>query len=226
MILYTNGDEVTAAAQLVNEYSYASDDFTKVALGKKPHPDNLNASWSMHLSKLLKLSLVCEAEAYCSNERILRTTYDFVRNKLPALDSKLTYIVIGWTAWDREEVFDQVNNEYVSITNTEPRYRNNKRTPYWEERNKFWANEIWELHHYLNNLEIPHLFFNSLHRLEPEIVDIKDWYNGYVDPYNLTYQKFTQVNHPYSINDKAQRDWAQFLFSVLTKQSYSSNMSL
>jgi hypothetical protein len=93
MILYVNGTDFSAGAKAANEFSFANDDFKYVALGSKPHPQNLSVSYGMHLSKMLKLALVCEAESQSTNERILNTTYNYINNISP---KQFTIVVIGW----------------------------------------------------------------------------------------------------------------------------------
>lgn len=224
MILYVNGSTETAAAKAVNNFNFANDDFAKVALGRKPHPDNLAVSWGMRLSKMMQLALVCDAETNSSNDRILRTTYDFIRNRLPLLESKLTYIVIGWTVWIREEWFDEESNEYIQIPvldNDEcpikwkNKYNTFIKTVNHSEKQKHWDSEIWELHHLLKNLKIPHLFFNSVESLNPNYTKVRNWNQNYIDPYMLTFNNFTN-NHGY-YGSEIQNTWANFLFSQLTK---------
>lgn len=95
MILYVNGEDFSAGAKAANDFSFANDDFKYVALGAKPHPQNLSVSYGMHLSKMLKLALICEAEAQSSNERILDTTYNYI----DSINSKqFTIVAIGWTS--------------------------------------------------------------------------------------------------------------------------------
>ena len=50
MILYTNGDSHTAAAECVNNHAFAEDDNQYWMMGRAPHPDNLAHSFSKLLS--------------------------------------------------------------------------------------------------------------------------------------------------------------------------------
>ena len=103
MILYVNGEDFSAGAKAVNNFLFANDDFRYVALGSKPHPDNLQASYGMHLSKMLKLALVCAAESSSPNQRILDTTYDYILKVKPK-----TYfiVVIGWAKVEKKNISD------------------------------------------------------------------------------------------------------------------------
>jgi hypothetical protein len=230
MILYVNGDEYSSAAKVANDYSFANDDFTKVAFGKKPHPDNLALSWGMQLSKLTGLAMVNEAESYCSNDRIMRTTMEFVR-KLPTLDSKLTVIAIGWTDWSNEEWFDEETNEYVQISidgssvvpeKWNKRYKEYRARTDHAKKMKYWHDEIWELHHYLKNIKIPHLFFNSCYPFSNTVVPVREWESQYLDPYYMSFLNYTvEVTRnitPREYRIRTQTTWANLMFMNLTDQ--------
>jgi len=232
MILYVNGDSHAAGAQAVNDYCFANDDFTKVALGRKPHPDNLAVSWGAHLSKMLNLALVCDAEAASSNERILRTTTSF----LDTVDSKRyshLMVIIGWSNWERTEFLNS-NNEYVQIN---PRFypeeqellnqfKKYVRETKYAVKQTEWHNKIWNLHVDLEEKKIPHLFFNandSFNGIEP-----LDWNNSYIDPYNENSRfiswaesKKFKCNNWYHYGPDAHLSWAHYLLNWLTTNNIS-----
>lgn len=234
MILYVNGDSHAAGAQAVNDYCFANDDFTKVALGRKPHPDNLNASWGMHLSKMLNLALVCDAEAGCSNERILRTTQEFINKNYKKSNFM---IVIGWTNWTRTEWIDETTNQYIQInasfSNTAPEHMQTKFRQYVARLNFFekqarWNDTIYQLHLELTEKSIPHLFFNANDDLKevPNHMQ-KDWNNCYLNPYSPNnYIKVCldagyKHNEWYHFKQDAHLFWAQHLFNYLTEHKIS-----
>jgi hypothetical protein len=235
MILYINGDSHSAGAQSVNDFCFANDDFSKVALGRKPHPDNLNASYGMHLSKMLKLALVCDAEAGCSNERILRTTYDYV-NKINT--KQYNFIVIGWTNWTRTEWYDEELNEMIQINASFPNTAlPNMQTKFKQYVTKLdfkvkqleWHDRIYQLHLDLNEKKIPHLFFNANDDLKDVPNNLrKNWDNSYINPYDpkSTYIE-TCVKNGYKHNEwyhfkqDAHLFWAQYLFNWLTTNNIS-----
>lgn len=230
MILYVNGDEYSSAAKAVNDYSFANDDFTKVALGKKPHPDNLAVSWGMQLSKIVKLAMINESESYCSNDRIMRTTREFIK-KIPTLDSKLTVLAIGWTIWDREEWFDDETHEYVQVSTDgksvvpdkwKKRYKEYIAKSDMAEKMKYWHKEIWELHHYLKNIEIPHIFFSSCYPFSNTVVDIFEWESQYLDPYYMSFTNYVKMEKqsltPVEHNIKVHNLWSHLMLMNLTDQ--------
>ena len=68
-------------------------------------------------SKLLSDKLKCEeiniSEAGCSNDRIIRTTFDWVENNQDKLNN--TLCIIGLTELSRMELWDNTVNDYLQI---------------------------------------------------------------------------------------------------------------
>lgn len=234
MILYVNGDSHAAGAQAVNDFCFAHDDFTKVALGKKPHPDNVAVSWGSNLSKMLNLALVCDAEAGCSNERIMRTTEKFIHHNYKKTKFM---VVIGWTNWTRTEWLDETTNELVQInasfSETAPAHMQTKFRQYvaklnFTEKQTQWNDNIYQLHLDLTDKSIPHLFFNSNDNLKEVPKDLrKDWNHCYIDPYTPNNYINTCVragfvhNEWYHFKQDAHLFWAQHLFNHLTANNIS-----
>lgn len=213
MILYVNGDSHTAGAEAVNDYAFADGDIKYVALGRRPHPDNLNVSWGMRLSKILNLGLKCDAESGSSNDRIMRTTNEFIeRNHI--LRNPYTVVVIGWSTWDREEWYDEENSQWCQGSATTADY-------YQKETEAH--GKIYELHQKLQMHRIPHLFFNANWHFSPHQKVDTDWQGCYIEPYNADYsylewatqQGFSKTtwNH---FGPEAHRKWADLLASKLT----------
>ena len=78
MILYANGDSHTAAAEAYVPFMSAQDDFNLWYMGNVAHPENQKVSFAAHLSETLKSRLFMAAENGSSNDRIIRTTREFV----------------------------------------------------------------------------------------------------------------------------------------------------
>ncbi len=95
MLLYVNGDELSAGAGTVNNYVQANDDIHRAALGTRAHPDNAVHSYGYYLSKLLNLGFVCDAGRRKSNTETIDQVQYFIQNKLPGLKSQYTVICIG-----------------------------------------------------------------------------------------------------------------------------------
>jgi hypothetical protein len=231
MILYVNGDSHTAGAEAVNTCSFSDDDHQYKYLGRSPHPDNLAVSWGKKLSELVKMSFYCNAESGASNYRIERTTRKWIEDYTGEV--KDIFVIIGWSTWEREEwliddVYYQVN---ASGVDTVPSDYVNKYKEYvvnvnWIEKTKEWHDKIWELHIWLEEQNIKHVFFNCNNDLN-KIKEKKDWGVTYIDPYTWqegTYDVYlkTRGHHPvsgYHYDATGHADWAKFLLKYIVKNN-------
>ena len=109
MILLVNGDSHTAGAEAVNSHAFAEDDPKYVNMQRSPHPDNLKASWGLKLSKMLNASPLVLAESASSNDRIIRTTNQWL---VEHPDSDV-FIIIQWSTWEREEWL--IDNKWFQV---------------------------------------------------------------------------------------------------------------
>ena len=228
MILYINGDSHSAAGEAVNNYCFAEDDPKYFYMGRAPHPDNLAVSYGAILSKIVKAKLKCDAESASSNDRIIRTTRQFL--KQPTNDSK--FVVIGWSTWEREEwlhdgTYWQVNAGGVGEDwpdEIKERYKPWIASMDINAKVREQHAKIWDFHTELTDLGVKHLFFNTF---EPLTVPTRlDWGNNYVDPYNkdATYYNWAIANGyepvregSYHFGKDVHFAWAQFLIKHLTK---------
>ena len=226
MILYVNGDCHGAGAEIANPHAFAEDDPLYWALGRRPHPDNLKLSYGCELANMLGAVLEYDAESASSNDRIIRTTYDYLKNKdAPDL------VIIGWSTWEREEWWDedtqchwQVNAGGIGADWPEKikaGYKNYIANIDMRESMNTAYNKIWKLHLDLQKQNIKHLFFNTFEPLSQ--VPESDWTGSYIDPYNpdLTYYNwciqhgFNTVNpNSYHFGADAHRAWAEFLYQT------------
>ena len=233
MILYVNGDSHSAGAEAVNSYCFAEDDAQLRLSGRKPHPDNLAVSYGQRLADTLGYELVCQAESASSNDRILRTTIDYLNS-----NPKPSLVVIGWSTWERKEYIhngiayqlsggsagwdwpDAVKDYHRSWVLTTPD----------AQRTQYWHDTIWDLHEYFNQNQITHLFFNTYTAFEHQLIQ-KDWGGNYIDPYNLdaVYYNWLKDNgyqtvspNSYHFGADAHSAWANHLTkwikeSIITK---------
>jgi hypothetical protein len=102
MILYVNGDSHAAAAECVNSHSWAMDDRLYWGLGQQSHPDNERASFGCELANWLNAILYLDAQAGCSNQRIMRTTRNWLQQQDRVDD---VFVLIQWSTWERQEWF-------------------------------------------------------------------------------------------------------------------------
>ena len=190
MMLYVNGDSHTAGAEAVNIHAFAEDDPELFYLGRAPHPENLAVSWGKILSLALRSGFRCDAESASSNDRIIRTTRDWLSNGGANHPDQL--VVIQWSTWEREEwlhnsIYYQVGAsgiDHVPAEATE-RYRNYVIGVNWQQKTQEAHNKIWQFHNELKDQNIRHIFFNGNNDFS-SIKDQKDWGLNYVNPYDPT----------------------------------------
>jgi hypothetical protein len=222
-ILYVNGDSHSAAAEAVNTHAFAADDPNYQHLGNQPHPANAAVSYGHNLAKLLDIELYLDAESACSNDRIIRTTREYLKTNNPGL------IVIGWTNWEREEFLHQ--GTHYQFTANEPRIVwpqavKNQHLKWVLEHDSKQASEryhelIYQLHLDIMDLGIPHVFFNCyspFYKTEP-----KEWDNCYISPYG-SFRTFVhwardldlpKVGAGYHFGPEAHKKWAKVLLDHL-----------
>ena len=228
MILYVNGCSHTAAAEAVVPYCFAEDDPDLYHLGRRPHPMNLMASWAMELGRRTHLEVYMDAESASSNDRIDRTTRAWVENNLEK--AKQSFMILQWTSWEREEwlhdsgQYYQVNASGIDHVPPEwqDRYRRYIVGVDWQQKTQAAHDKIWALHQYLNDLKIPHLFFNTYNNFSNQIPKI--WNKSYIEPYDpgMTYWHYLtnlgfKSNPSYHFGADAHRKWAEFLLPYLTR---------
>jgi hypothetical protein len=194
MILYTNGDSHTAAAECVNNHAFAEDDKRYFMMGRAPHPDNLERSWSKLLSQRLSCGLKCHAESASSNDRIMRTTRQWLEKQ--AKDINRTLYVIQWSTWEREEWL--IDDEYYQINASgiddvpphfHDAYKNYVANVDGDTKTKQAHEDIWQFHLELEQLGAKHIFFNGNSdfnkiKLWDKQNGEKEWGSSYIEPYD------------------------------------------
>lgn len=222
MILYVNGDSHSAAAEAVNTYAFAADDPQYQHLGSAAHPDNAKVSYGQQLANHLGADLVLDAESACSNDRIIRTTRQYLKTQRPNL------VVIGWTNWERQEFYYQ--GQYYQFTANTPRVVwpdavKHEHLKWVLGHNSRHASEryhdaIYQLHLELLDQGIAHIFFNCFSPFYPTVP--KEWDNCYIQPYsNYTFVDWCRDRHlptvgaGYHFGVEAHEKWANFLLDHL-----------
>lgn len=207
MILYVNGDSNSNGCEC----------------------KNIEQSWPVLLSNKLNATLVNKATSGCSNARIIRTA----SNALAHTDRN-TFVIIGWTSWEREEWLHQ--SQYYDVNSG----GHNGLPDELHERYKQWVTEqgpdqqsiksrnmheqIHRLHRSLKDRRIPHLFFNALMPFQHNLLDPvhKEWGKNYLGPYDNDWSYYWYLknhgwkhtdNHHYT--DDAQQVWADVLYNYL-----------
>jgi hypothetical protein len=188
MILYVNGDSHAAAAECVNPHAWAEDDGMYWGLGQQPHPDNLRASFGCELANRLNVVLHCEAQAGCSNDRIIRTTRDWIEQNQDILHD--AFLVIQWTTWEREEWLHEGHYYQVGASGTDSvapalqeKYRHFIIGLDWNEKIQLAHDRIWQFHLELLDQNIRHVMFNGNTDFG-QLQNRLDWGNSYIRPYD------------------------------------------
>jgi len=188
MILYVNGCSHTAAAEAAVDEAFAVDDGQN-GIDRRPHPANLAVSWCTKLAQHLGIEMYCDAESASSNDRMIRTTRDWIKNNPDKLSN--TFMIIQWSTWEREEwlhngIWYQVNASGWDIVPPElrDRYKQYVIDVDWKVATRRAHDQIWAFHQELTHLQIPHLFFNG-HSTFSELPADQDWGVSYIQPYSI-----------------------------------------
>ena len=222
MILYVNGDSHSAGAEAVNSFAFANDDSQYNNLGRRPHPDNLKVSYGRRLADNLDALLYCDAESASSNDRIIRTTREYINNTTPDL------IVIGWSTWEREEIIFNDQSYQFSVgckgidwpVKLKKIYHDWLYSVNYKQKEQEAHEKIWVFHNELR--DIPHLFFNTY--LAFDFTEHFNWGHNYLGPYdkNQTYchwlsnQGYHTVNpRSYHYGATAHQIWADHLTKII-----------
>jgi len=231
MILYVNGDSHAAAAECVNPHAWAQDDGLYWGLGKQAHPDNERASFGCELANWLNAILYLDAQAGGSNQRIMRTTRNWLDQQDRVDD---VFVVIQWSTWERQEWFYagewwQVNASGIDHVPAElqDEYREFVIGIDWRQATETAHRAIWEFHQELNAKGIRHLFFNgnshfasSRHRY--------DWGDSYIAPYDpaQTYASVLKNNGFRTVSPEswhfgadAHCFWAEYLLQYINSRN-------
>jgi hypothetical protein len=235
MILYVNGDSHTAAAEAVNTHAFAEDDSRYFYMGRAPHPENIAVSWGRLLADTLTASFHCDAESASSNQRIIRTTRQWINSHPARLKEVL--MVIQWSTWERQEwlidgTYYQVNASGIDQVpeSAHQRYKEFVAGVDWKTVTEQAHNEIWDFHQELEALGIPHVFFNGNNHFG-SIAEHKDWGVSYIDPYNpgATFDSWLKTNNfdtvspaSWHFGKQAHSAWKRFVLQYIFKHNLSN----
>ena len=227
MIIYANGDSHTAGAEAVNTYAFANDDPRLFYMGRQPHPENAQVAWPKILGDLIKMPVHNNAESAASNQRIMRTT----REWLDTTTHRDIFAIIQWSTWEREEWFYQGEYYQVTASGTDDvpdalkqQYKEFIANSNWAQAAKQAHQDIWAFHEELNTRNIPHLFFNGNWAWDTKYITAKSWNKSYIGPYdqNLCYSQWLKNNgfstvapNSYHFGKKEHTHWARFVLQYI-----------
>jgi hypothetical protein len=228
MILYVNGDSHAAAAECVNAHAWAEDDGMYWGMAQQPHPDNLRASFGCELANQLGAVLICDAQAGCSNDRIIRTTRSWIEQNLDILHN--TFLVLQWTTWEREEWLYEQQYYQVGASGADlvpsalqEQYRHYIVDLDWAEKTRTAHDQIWQFHLELQNQNIRHVMFNGNTDFA-QSQNRMNWNNAYIKPYDPTHtynsvlinNGFRTVNsNSWHFGADAHCFWAKYLLQYI-----------
>jgi hypothetical protein len=232
MILYVNGDSHAAAAEAVNPHAFAEDDTRYFYMGRAPHPDNLRASWAKKLADDIKAVLDCQAESASSNQRIIRTTREWLNKNQTYTGNILA--VIQWSTWERQEWL--IDGRYYQVTASgiddvppdhQEKYQQYVIDTDWTQATRTAHQDIWDFHEELKQRNIPHVFFNGNNHFGsvPE-ADRKNWGVSYISPYDaqMTYDQWLKSHGYHTVSPKswhfgqdAHAAWARFMLQYIVQ---------
>jgi hypothetical protein len=234
--LYVNGDSHAAAAEAVNQHAFAADDGRYFYLGRAPHPDNAQKSWARKLSDVLKTALYLDAESASSNQRIIRTTREWVQTHKEYMYE--TLVIIQWSTWEREEWKDnsgryhQVNASGIDDVPEElkQRYKEFVVGVDWSRCTSDSHAQIWQFHLELKAQGIKHIFFNGNNHFEKISQDQRhDWGTSYIGPYDpaQTYDAWLKSNgystvspNSWHFGEHAHTAWSRFVLQYIVTNKY------
>lgn len=172
MILFVNGDSTVAG------YEMAPPGTTFDVIAKSPVPpltlDELlsyqeKSRWSTLVAEALGLDCVNIAKAGSSNDRIFRTTLEWISGNLDEIKQTSPLVVIGWTHVSRAEFFVEKTGRFenfgVNFTVNFPLQQKAFETLVTRVHGNLalWQYKV-SLHGILRNLGVRHLFFDSYER--------------------------------------------------------------
>lgn len=232
MILYVNGCSHTAAAEAVVPWCFAEDDPNLYHLGRRPHPINLQVSWCTELGRSTRMEVYCDAESASSNDRIDRTTRAWIAANPDT--AKKAFVILQWTSWEREEwlhssgQYYQVNASGIDHVPPEwqDRYRQYIIGVDWYKKTLDAHRKIWDLHQYLDSLNIPHLFFNGTSTFSSiPLHQRQDWGDCYIQPYSQDHSYYNYcIKHGfrektkglYHLGPDAHSFWSNYVLQYMT----------
>jgi hypothetical protein len=218
MILYVNGDSNPDGAEIT---------------------DADNNSWPGVLAKKINATLIKDTMAGVSNDRIIRTTRELIDK---TIDVSKLLVIISTTSWEREEWLYEGKyyaiNFSNNIMNMPPdlrlRYKNwimQQNTNTFAYKSDSYHKKFYDLHCFLSQQNIKHIFFNGIMPFEAGI-DFKkfeqfDWGTDFISPYDVKHCYYHYLNNQgfvptnsFHHTEQAHRHWADFLYDYALSNSY------
>jgi hypothetical protein len=198
-------------------------------------------SFGCELANWLNAILYLDAQSGGSNARIIRTTRNWIEQQT-SLDD--VFVLIQWSTWERQEWLHNGEWWQVNASGTDhvppeliERYKQFVANIDWVSATRQAHQDIWEMHQYLKDLNVKHLFFSGNSHFEipycneqnltvPIIAesDRYDWDHCYIGPYDhtktynfvLQQQGFATVNpESWHFGPDAHCFWGEYLLQYI-----------
>jgi len=186
MILYVNGDSHSVGHGINHANGMMFEDRSLNDLSEAPHPANFSFSYGALLANKLNADLVCQARSGGSIARSIRTTKQFVNQTLGDV-----FVLIGLPSIEREEWFYR-GSWYQINTGVHERLPRGLRNRYkewiikWSDQYNYYTrqksiyDDVVELHHWLKQRNVKHLFFHTAQVFNDTAMDFGV---NFVEPY-------------------------------------------
>ena len=79
-MIYINGDDHSAGAEIISGVSFAENDPKYTAYGRRPHPEAVKLTYGYKVAAQLNQGFFCDAESSGSCDRIMRTFRKFLND--------------------------------------------------------------------------------------------------------------------------------------------------
>jgi hypothetical protein len=230
MILYVNGDSHSVGHGIHHDNGMVFEDTSLKDSSEAPHPANFPYSYGAVLANKLDADLVCQARSGGSIARSIRTTKQFVNQTQGNV-----FVLIGLPSIEREEwyyegVYYQINSGGHEKLPRELQRRYKAWVADWAggydyyRRQQLIYQDIVELHGWLNNRNVKHLFFHTAQVFNDPGMDFG---TNFVEPYGDPNSDFQFCRWLLNRNFKADswghfgedghRAWAEFLLPYIDK---------
>jgi hypothetical protein len=224
-VIYVNGDSHSAGADIIPGVCFAQDDPRYLAYGRRAHPEAVLQTYGHRIAQSMNQGFFCEAESGSSNDRILRTTKQYIENTKDK--NTIGFIIVGWTSWEREEW--KHGEDYLQVTasgtdsvpeSMEEEYKEwviKQTMQELKRKEQLWHERIWDFHSELKKQNIRHLFFNTMNSFTN--CD-KDWGVNFIPiPFCewAAKQGFRTVENGNHYGADAHRAWGKYLTELICK---------
>jgi lysophospholipase L1-like esterase len=231
MILYVNGDSHSVGHGIHHENGMIFEDAILKDSSEAPHPANLPYSYGAVLANKLGADLVCQARSGGSVARSIRTTKQFVNQT-----QGVVFVLIGLPSIERDEWF--YYNAYYQINASgheklpqELQRRYKEWVAAWSSggydyyaRQKLIYHAVVELHQWLAQRNVKHLFFHTAQVFNDAGIDFGV---NFVEPYGKPDSDFQfsrwLLNRNYKVDSyghfgaDGHQAWAEFLLPYINK---------